>query len=215
MELECTDIIIAFAVSLILIAAAIFLNRIIKNKMSIKKHLKIIIASIFSFFVIFIVILSIIGFMKVFGYKSELSSNMQDWGAYAACLTAAFSALSIGGIYWTYRTQVKTSRMSSFDTLFSQILNNHNALYEKVIKDNPYIFQDMVKCFVKYFNIDHDKGLCKKLRDNNYESCKLKEKRLNNKHKPTNTLSSDDSCINRTRIKNMKSQNFMTRMRVV
>lgn len=202
MILENAEILAILIVSFILVVLAFLLNSFMKYKGKkmpkvfnlirnwLSKILKKSIVLFLSFLVICVIFLSIAAIWKVFGFKSKLSSDMQDWGAYATCLTAAFSAISIGGIYWTYRSQVKTSRLSSFDTLFSQMLNNHNALYDKVTKNNPYVFQDMVKCFVIYANISSRFYLCKNLEKcDNWNKCKLKGKCLAKNYKYRNDYS--------------------------
>lgn len=86
-------------------------------------------------------------FLQVFWMK-ELSWDMSDWGAYAACLGVPFTFASVLLAYRAFRKQSETARHTTFDTLFSQMLANHHNLYQKAVgNENSNIFHEMCVSF--------------------------------------------------------------------
>ena len=90
---------------------------------------------------------SLITFLCVF-WGTDLSKEMNDWGAYAACLSAPFTFASVLLAYRAFRKQSETARHTTFDTLFSQMLANHHNLYQKAVgNENSNIFHEMCVSF--------------------------------------------------------------------
>lgn len=87
-------------------------------------------------------------FLQVFWMK-ELSWDMSDWGAYAACLGVPFTFASVLLAYRAFRKQSETARHTTFDTLFSQMLANHHNLYQKAVKEDSLVFYRFCRFFIQ------------------------------------------------------------------
>lgn len=91
---------------------------------------------------------SLITFLCVF-LGTDLSKEMSDWGAYAACLSAPFTFASVLLAYRAFRKQSETARHTTFDTLFSQMLANHHNLYQKAVKEDSLVFYRFCRFFIQ------------------------------------------------------------------
>lgn len=94
---------------------------------------------------------SLITFLCIF-WGTDLSKEMNDWGAYAACLSAPFTFASVLLAYRAFRKQSETARHTTFDTLFSQMLANHHNLYQKAVKEDSLVFYRFCRFFIQNGN---------------------------------------------------------------
>lgn len=98
------------------------------------------------YIVIFIVVIvSISVFILTFGSEEFretkfplgwFSPVMSDWGNYATCLTAIFTAISVILAYKAFMGQQMQLRRASFDSLFTQLMSQHAFLYNKIKSSN-------------------------------------------------------------------------------
>lgn len=112
------------------------------------------------------IIPSIYLFIRAFGWSSLVSTNMQDWGAYATCLATITSFVSVVLIYLTYKAQSemykeqsRISYLSKFNEIFTDMLQVQRELYNKT---NPNIFYELHGHVILLL-----KGVYKKLDPNN------------------------------------------------
>lgn len=111
------------------------------------KHVNMLI--IWSIIILLVLLLaSLITFLCVF-WGTDLSKEMNDWGAYAACLSAPFTFASVLLAYRAFRKQSETARHTTFDTLFSQMLANHHNLYQKAVKEDSLVFYRFCRFFIQ------------------------------------------------------------------
>ena len=111
------------------------------------KHVNMLI--IWSIIILLVLLLaSLITFLCVF-WGTDLSKEMSDWGAYAACLSAPFTFASVLLAYRAFRKQSETARHTTFDTLFSQMLANHHNLYQKAVKEDSLVFYRFCRFFIQ------------------------------------------------------------------
>ena len=111
------------------------------------KHVNMLI--IWSILILLVLLLaSLITFLCVF-WGTDLSKEMNDWGAYAACLSAPFTFASVLLAYRAFRKQSETARHTTFDTLFSQMLANHHNLYQKAVKEDSLVFYRFCRFFIQ------------------------------------------------------------------
>lgn len=101
-----------------------------------------------------IIIGSIVAFILTFSFKIHLhyriSTKMETWGAYATCLATVISFVALYWVYKTYNSQIKISKEASFDQLFTHLLSNHNAIYQKVVRsESKDPFNEMKKIFIE------------------------------------------------------------------
>lgn len=90
-----------------------------------------------------VVIVSISIFILTFGSEKfrttefvlgRFSDKMSDWGDFATCLTAVFTAVSVILAYKAFMGQQMQLRRASFDSLFTQLMSQHIFLYQKIKK---------------------------------------------------------------------------------
>lgn len=111
------------------------------------KHVNMLI--IWSIIILLVLLLaSLITFLCVF-WGTDLSKEMNDWGAYAACLGIPFTFASVLLAYRAFRKQSETARHTTFDTLFSQMLANHHNLYQKAVKEDSLVFYRFCRFFIQ------------------------------------------------------------------
>ena len=88
-----------------------------------------------------VVIVSISIFILTFGSEEfrnkefilgRFSAEMSDWGNFATCLTAVFTAVSAILAYKAFMGQQMQLRRASFDSLFTQLMSQHIFLYQKI-----------------------------------------------------------------------------------
>ena len=104
---------------------------------------------IWSIIILLVLLLaSLITFLCVF-WGTDLSKDMSDWGAYAACLGVPFTFASVLLAYRAFRKQSETARHTTFDTLFSQMLANHHNLYQKAVKEDSLVFYRFCRFFIQ------------------------------------------------------------------
>lgn len=61
-----------------------------------------------------------------------ISTQMEDWGGFATCVTAIFALVSVFLAFKAFSSQTLAAKRASFDATFTQIFAQHSILYKKV-----------------------------------------------------------------------------------
>lgn len=61
-----------------------------------------------------------------------ISTQMEDWGGFATCVTAIFALVSVFLAFKAFSSQTLAAKRTSFDATFTQIFAQHSILYKKV-----------------------------------------------------------------------------------
>lgn len=78
----------------------------------------------------------------------KFSTNMSDWGDFATCIATIFTAVSVILAYKAFMEQQLQLKRASFDSLFTQMMAQHIALHEKLMKGKK---DNETSIFISYY----------------------------------------------------------------